>query len=157
MDVRRCAMGKNLLFCRRCSDERHFFIKKKAHIEHVHDGFLPSRYDNSLEKEMSDAWNTMGKEGPKRKTPKATRPPRATWHKVPLVDRWSHRLLSDRDERNDIVGAARDAFSCLLFVSGFLLVAKTWNTPNHRTAVETIPKADLPQTSRMKWVPTSWM
>ena len=59
--------------------------------------------------------------------------------------------LSDRDERNESVSAARDGVIAFFFVSGCLAVAKNRNTPIHRTTVqETLPKANLPPTSRTK-------
>ena len=44
-------------------------------------------------------------------------------------------MASDRDERNEIVGTARDGLFAFSLVFGFLLVAKIKNTPTHRTIV----------------------
>ena len=86
---------------------------------------------------------------------------------VPLQsvpDRWSGFLPRDRDERNEIVGAAGDGFSCLPSISGFLLVAQGKNTFNQRRIVqETRPKANLPPSRkggcrppRCRTLPLAW-
>ena len=65
-----------------------------------------------------------------------------------VPDRWSHFLLSDRDENNELVGTARDGIFAfgLRWVSSGLPRAST-----HRTNVqETVPKAILPQTTRTR-------
>ena len=67
-----------------------------------------------------------------------------------VPDIWSDLLLSDRNERNDIVGAACDVF-CLLLVWSLLLVVK-----GSTIVQDTIPMANLPPTSR-GGVPSSWM
>ena len=64
-----------------------------------------------------------------------------------MPDSWNGFLLSDRDERNEIVGAARDGPSPFWLVLGFLLVAKSKYTLLRRTIVqEVMPKVNLPPT-----------